>query len=65
MRVIVDNDCCSGCGLCASLCPDAFDMGTDQKAQPRHKAIPNWLEQEYQIAADSCPEYAIKIFCQV
>jgi len=65
MRVLVDNDICTGCGLCASLCPDAFDMGADGKASPRHKAIPTWFEQEYQNAADTCPEAAIKIFCQV
>jgi ferredoxin len=65
MRVLVDNDICSGCGLCASLCPDAFDMGADGKASPRHKTIPTWFEQEYQNAADTCPEGAIKIFCQV
>jgi ferredoxin len=65
MRVIVDNMICTGCGLCVSLCPDAFDMGTDGKAAPRHKAIPAWFEQEYQNAAEYCPESAIKIFCQV
>lgn len=65
MRVVVDNDGCTGCGLCASLCPDAFDMSVEGKATPRHKAIPVWLEQEYQVAADNCPEDAIKVYCQV
>ena len=65
MRVIVDNDICTGCGLCASICPDAFDMSTDAQAVPRHKSIPSWYEQEYQNAADNCPENAIKIYCQV
>jgi ferredoxin len=65
MRVVVDNDNCTGCGLCASICPDAFDMGNEGKAVPRHKAIPSWLEQDYEIAAENCPEYAIKIYSQV
>ncbi|MDR0307287.1 MAG: ferredoxin [Chitinispirillales bacterium] len=64
MRVVVD-ECCSGCRLCASICPDAFDMGENGKALPRHKAIPTWLEHAYEIAAQSCPDKAIKIFCQV
>ena len=63
--VIVDNDICTGCGLCASICPDAFDMSNEGKAVPRHKSIPSWYEQEYQNAADNCPENAIKIYCQV
>jgi len=64
MRVVVDERC-SGCRLCASICPDAFDMGDNEKAVPRHKTIPSSLEPEYEIAAQSCPEKAIKIFCQV
>jgi len=65
MRAIVDNNNCTGCGLCASLCPDAFDMNDEGKAIPRHKTIPAWLEQDYEIAADNCPESAIRIFTQV
>lgn len=64
MRVVVDNDDCTGCGLCASLCPDAFDMSADGKAQPRHKKIPAYIENDYQIAADSCPQDAIKVYTQ-
>jgi ferredoxin len=65
MKIIIDNDFCSGCGLCASLFPDAFDITPEGKASVRHKIIPAWLEQEYQIAAENCPEKAIKIFCKV
>ncbi len=64
MRVVVD-ECCTGCGLCASICPDAFDMAESGKAAPRHKTVPQYLEHEYEMAAENCPEKAIKIFCQV
>ncbi|KMQ50524.1 hypothetical protein CHISP_2517 [Chitinispirillum alkaliphilum] len=64
MRVVVD-ECCSGCGLCASICPDAFDVGENGKATPRHKNIPQYFELEYENAAKYCPEQAIKIFSKV
>ncbi len=64
MRVIVD-ECCSGCGLCASICPDAFDVGESGKAVPRHKTIPEYFQLEYESAARNCPEQAIKIFSRV
>ncbi|MDG5815494.1 ferredoxin [Chitinispirillales bacterium ANBcel5] len=64
MRVVVD-ECCRGCGLCASICPDSFDVIDGKKAQPRHKSVPEYLHLSYQIAAQSCPEKAIKIFSQV
>jgi ferredoxin len=62
MRAIVDTGSCTGCGLCASLCPDAFDIGELGKAVPRHKLVPQRFEQDYQYAAESCPEDAIRLF---
>jgi ferredoxin len=26
MMVNLDNECCIGCGACAELCPDIFEM---------------------------------------
>lgn len=60
-RVYVNNELCTGCGLCASLCPDAFDMGENQKALPRHRDIPEYIETEYRIALENCPEGAISL----
>ncbi len=29
MAVKVDMDLCTGCGLCAQICPDVFELGDD------------------------------------
>ncbi len=29
MALKVDRDLCTGCGLCAQLCPEAFEIGDD------------------------------------
>jgi len=65
MRVVVKNHQCTGCLLCASLWPDAFDMGDEGIAIPRHKVVPSWMEEQYRNAVDSCPEQAIQVFEQV
>jgi len=29
MALKVDHDLCTGCGLCAQICPEVFEMGDD------------------------------------
>ncbi len=51
----VDKGKCIGCGLCASICPEVFEMGKDGKAQAKaQKKIPCVKE-----AIESCPVNAI------
>ena len=30
-RVVLDEECCVGCGACAELCPDVFEMNDDEE----------------------------------
>lgn len=51
----IDKAKCIGCGLCPSLCPEVFEMGSDGKAFVKvQKKIPSVKE-----AIDSCPVSAI------
>ena len=53
--VRVDEDKCIGCGLCASLCPEVFEMDDDMKAKVKsQKKLPC-----VQDAISSCPVEAI------
>ena len=55
--VKVDKEKCIGCGLCASICPDVFELGDDGKA---HVIDPKACSKcDCQEASDNCPVDAI------
>lgn len=61
MKVTIDRDKCSGCGLCESTAPDVFKLGKDGVATVLVDVVPANLEKDVQMAADDCPESAIII----
>ncbi|OGS17358.1 MAG: ferredoxin [Elusimicrobia bacterium RIFOXYA2_FULL_50_26] len=56
MKVIVDAELCIGCGLCASNCPEVFEM-RDNLAVVINET-PNECAQQM---VKDCPVEAIKI----
>ena len=54
-KMTIDQDLCVGCGVCASLCADVFEMQDDGKA----KIISN-DDCDHNEAIDNCPVGAIK-----
>jgi ferredoxin len=32
-KIIINQELCVGCGVCASLCPDVFELQDDGKAK--------------------------------
>lgn len=60
MKVTVDRDTCIGCGSCASICPDVFQL--DDEGISTVIAQPDASnESSVKEAADSCPVGAISI----
>ena len=62
MRVSVDLTACQGHGVCHMSAPDVFELDeTDGHAIVQVDPVPAELEDQAQLAADSCPERAISV----
>lgn len=53
--VKVNQDECIGCGTCASICSEVFEMGDDNKAHVKSGAHADCIDE----AIESCPVDAI------
>ena len=60
MKVSIDNDLCTACGLCVDSVPDVFELG-DDVAEVKSADVPENLEDDVQEASDDCPVEAIII----
>ena len=60
MKVKIDGDLCTACGLCVDSVPDVFKMG-DDVAEVISADVPSNLEEDVQNAADDCPVEAIAV----
>lgn len=60
MKAIVDADMCIGCGLCAQVAPDVYEMKGD-KAVALLDEIPADKAEEASNGAEQCPVTAIAI----
>ncbi|MCL4378838.1 MAG: ferredoxin [Actinobacteria bacterium] len=60
MEVRIDEDLCTGCGLCEETCPDIFKMNEDKDIAELIKSDYDEYDEEcIQEAAESCPSEAI------
>lgn len=61
MKARVDQDTCTGCGLCPDICPEVFEMGDDDLAKVTVDTVPPEAEKSCREAAEACPVEAIII----
>lgn len=61
MKVKVNRDGCIGCGACAAICDDVFEIDDEGLSTVKTEEIDEDKKQEVQDAKDSCPTGAIEV----
>ena len=70
MKVKVNKDACIGCGACAAICDEVFEINDEglsevkveeNKEKEEFVSVKEELQDEVRDAADSCPTCAIVI----
>jgi len=56
-KVWIDEDACTGCGLCEDTCSEVFEV--NDVATVKEDADFNEYEEEIKEAAEDCPSEAI------
>ena len=60
MKVKVNRDACIGCGACAAICEDVFEIDDEGLSVEKKDEVSEEEKQAVQDAADSCPTGAIE-----
>ena len=60
MKATVDQETCTGCGLCTQTCPEVFQMD-GEKAKASVGVVPKGKEECSKKAAAECQVSAISI----
>ena len=60
MKATVDRNGCIGCGLCAEICPDVFDIADDGLAESVKEPTRSNIHKAHE-AAESCPVQVIDV----
>lgn len=60
MKFKVDQNLCIGCGACASICEDLFEISDDGYAFAKDEEATDEIKEDAISAMESCPTGAIK-----
>ena len=60
VKITIDVEEWTGCGLCADICPEVFEM-KDDKAVVKTTDVSDDVLEEAKDAQESCPAEAITI----
>jgi ferredoxin len=61
MKAYVDEDTCTGCGVCPTICPEVFETDATGIAHAYVEEVPPEVEEQCSDAADRCPVEAISL----
>ena len=61
MKVKVNKDACIGCGACAAICDEVFEINDEGLSEVKAEEVKEELQDEVRDAADSCPTGAIEV----
>lgn len=61
MKVRVNQDACIGCGACAAICDNVFDINDEGLSVAKVEVVEENDYQDVVDAADSCPTGAIEV----
>ena len=62
MHALVEQKTCIRCGLCPQLCPEVFSIEDGESALAMTDPVPEDCLAAAQMAANSCPVDAIRIY---
>ena len=61
MKVKVNRDSCIGCGACAAICDDVFEIDDEGLSTLKKEVVEEDQKQEVLDAQDRCPTGAIEV----
>lgn len=60
-NVTVDQDTCTGCGVCTNMAPQIFELGDNNKAVAKMDEVEGDDKDKAEQAEDACPVNAISV----